>query len=137
MQLRHELSDLTKICEGQQGLIADLEAALGEAKHNVRVVKDVGDSAIGTLNDTLRTTLEKMRYYEEMETEYTTAGEDLQTVRDENLDLKSMVHSLQLVLKQQTEALAEKERQIMRTVHAGRTSPAPETPPHYPRTSPN
>eukprot|EP01061_Rhynchopus_euleeides_P009828 TRINITY_DN1913_c0_g1_i1.p1 TRINITY_DN1913_c0_g1~~TRINITY_DN1913_c0_g1_i1.p1 ORF type:complete len:162 (+),score=73.73 TRINITY_DN1913_c0_g1_i1:304-789(+) len=113
-QVKTELSDLTKICASQQALIGELEAELGETKHNMRVVKEVGDKAVSTLSETLKTTLEKLNYYEAQEEAYSTAASDLGTMRDENIDLKGMVHSLQKVLKQQTEALAAKELQLMR-----------------------
>ena len=87
---------------------------MGEAKHNMRVVKEVGDKAVCTLSETLKSTLEKLGYYEGKEQDFSSAENDLATLQDENVDLKGMVHSLQKVLKQQTQALAEKELQVMR-----------------------
>eukprot|EP01064_Diplonema_japonicum_P038211 TRINITY_DN9176_c0_g1_i2.p1 TRINITY_DN9176_c0_g1~~TRINITY_DN9176_c0_g1_i2.p1 ORF type:complete len:1240 (+),score=293.53 TRINITY_DN9176_c0_g1_i2:85-3804(+) len=113
-KLRTDLADLTQICASQQELITGLQGEVGESKQTVKVVKEVGDNAINTLTETLKVTLERLEVHEANEMRVTATHEELDALSNENADLKSMVATLESVVKQQMDSLAEKELQLMR-----------------------
>eukprot|EP01059_Diplonema_ambulator_P036664 TRINITY_DN9241_c0_g1_i1.p1 TRINITY_DN9241_c0_g1~~TRINITY_DN9241_c0_g1_i1.p1 ORF type:complete len:181 (+),score=6.40 TRINITY_DN9241_c0_g1_i1:209-751(+) len=113
-KLRTDLADLTQICASQQDMIAKLEADLAEQKQTVKVVKEVGDNAINTLTETLKVTLERLEVHEANERRVADTCEEIRVVTQENSNLKQVIGSLQAVVKQQTDSLAEKELQLMR-----------------------
>ena len=95
-------------------MISELEIEITDTKKTVSVVKEVGDNAIQTLGETLRVTLEKLEIYEGNASDIRTSEDELSAVQSDNANLKSMIAQLQAVIKQQTEALANKELQLSR-----------------------
>ncbi|KAJ9459135.1 Kinesin-like protein unc-104 [Diplonema papillatum] len=112
-RLRRELSDLTQICSSQQNMITELEKELKESKQTVKVVKEVGDNAITTLSETLQVTLQRLEVHEANESKVAATHEELAALQRKNTSMSDMIETLERVVQQQTNALAEKERQLM------------------------
>eukprot|EP01063_Lacrimia_lanifica_P016086 TRINITY_DN226_c1_g1_i1.p1 TRINITY_DN226_c1_g1~~TRINITY_DN226_c1_g1_i1.p1 ORF type:complete len:1406 (+),score=489.37 TRINITY_DN226_c1_g1_i1:84-4301(+) len=123
--VRVQMADLTKVCESQKVIIEGLEGDLGESRQKVKAVKQVGDEAIASLSDTLKGTLERLHQFESAEPEIEALREHHRETTASNAELQEMVQTLKRVLKQQTDALAEKELQLMRS---GGRAQTPRTP---------